>query len=165
MTKGRSCNVCSAPREALAVINDQLKRKIPMSRIAKECGISKSAIGRHSIHCLQKQTLNKLRSGKFGSDPQDRLISVSTVDIPGRKAGVPLNAAGRETEIRPTDTVVIIRYESPNAHLKPIDLSALCNHPDDPQIQKLFAGWPRTSKDDPPPPDPFALDPDTDLVN
>jgi hypothetical protein len=146
MSKGRSCNVCNSPREVLAVINDQLKRKTPMSRIAKDTGYSKSAIGRHSLGCLQRQILAQARSGvRFGADPNDRMVTWSPVDNLYMKAGVYYEQhSGRETTLRESDTVIRMRYQSPTAPANPRtftaeELSTMCNHQDDPQIQKILS--------------------------
>jgi hypothetical protein len=147
MPKG--CIVCRTPREVLAVINDQLKRKIPMRQIAADSGISKAAIGRHSLNCRQRQILQ--RRGSFGSDPADRWISVSTVDTHNRKAGVYLDPNGRETTPRPDDTIVKLRYQNPKPEnprtYSPEELASICNHQDDPRIRKILDAFPTSTKD------------------
>jgi hypothetical protein len=138
MPKG--CIVCRTPREVLAVINNQLDRKIPMRQIAADSGISKAAIGRHALICRQRQILQ--RRGTFGSNSDDRWISVSTVDTHDRKAGVYLTPTGKETTPRPGDTIVTLRYEK-TEHANPaaysVDRSVICNHLNDPRIQKILS--------------------------
>jgi hypothetical protein len=55
----QKCTVCSAPREVQESVNLQLARGVRMIDIAKAVGISKSSIGRHSLKCLPRLTLEK----------------------------------------------------------------------------------------------------------
>lgn len=54
---GQSCAVCKAPAAVRENVDRMLRNKTPMSRIAALAGCSKSAIGRHSLKCVPRDTL------------------------------------------------------------------------------------------------------------
>jgi hypothetical protein len=55
----QKCLVCSSPREVQESVNLQLARGVRMVDIAKAVGVSKSSIGRHSLKCVPRITLEK----------------------------------------------------------------------------------------------------------
>ena len=56
---GQKCCICSGPPAVLENVDRMLRNKTPMSRIAALAGCSKSAVGRHSLACLPKKTLQE----------------------------------------------------------------------------------------------------------
>jgi hypothetical protein len=60
----KQCSICSAPPDVLASINSQLKQRVSMKKIAQGCGISKAAIGRHSLKCCNRKIAETFKSMK-----------------------------------------------------------------------------------------------------
>lgn len=58
----KTCSICSAPSEVQQSINSMLKQKLSMKKIALASGISKAAIGRHSLRCLSRKVANSFKS-------------------------------------------------------------------------------------------------------
>jgi hypothetical protein len=56
------CSICAAPSGVQQSINSMLKQKISMKKIALASGISKAAIGRHSLRCLSRKAANSFKS-------------------------------------------------------------------------------------------------------
>jgi hypothetical protein len=56
---GQKCCICSGPAGVLENVDRMLRNKTPMSRIAALAGCSKSAVGRHSLSCVPRETLKQ----------------------------------------------------------------------------------------------------------
>jgi hypothetical protein len=56
---GQKCCICSGPPAVLENVDRMLRNKTPMSRIAALAGCSKSAIGRHSLSCIPRDSLKQ----------------------------------------------------------------------------------------------------------
>jgi DNA-binding transcriptional ArsR family regulator len=74
------CTICRHPKRK--EIEDALVRRVPMRRIARRYGVSKSAVGRHILSHVAEELLEMMRerveaqrAAKFGLSPalQERL--------------------------------------------------------------------------------------------
>jgi hypothetical protein len=63
----RNCSVCESPTEVLKSVNESLVRRVKLRDIAKMCGLSKSAIGRHKLKCVPREILRNYKNAKFNA--------------------------------------------------------------------------------------------------
>jgi hypothetical protein len=103
------CKVCKSPPETLAAVNQMLKDKITLSKIAEFSGIHRSIVGRHSLQCVPKEVLKTHRQNFYHGE---RVVVVYEDESRWPFDATPgLLYHGTPTELRPDDTVLVVRYE------------------------------------------------------
>jgi hypothetical protein len=112
-----TCSVCSAPAEVRLSVDDALQRKEKLRVIAKRCGFSKSALGRHKLH-IRSSSQRRMFA------PGDRLFVHYPDVIPGyendTKAGGLFHwdtlKPASFADVREQDAIITVEYDKPGDH-------------------------------------------------
>jgi hypothetical protein len=61
----KECSICSGPPESRAAVDSMLRQKLSMKKIEAVSPYSRATIGRHSLKCLARHTVEKHKQLKF----------------------------------------------------------------------------------------------------
>ena len=107
------CSICTTPG-ARAIVEELLAKGVSLKTIARQTGLAKSSIHRHSQTCILRRAATELKSVRF--DPaHDRVLT----DLGGGRFFVqrdpqkPETAHTTVTELRAGDWLITPEYETP----------------------------------------------------